>query len=124
MTRRDVLAAGLASGAAAISGPISSALKENSHLNLKPFTLNYAPHFGMFQNHAGGDPVDQLKFAADEGFAAWEDNGMKGRSVDEQNRIAKAMTSLGIKMGIFVAKTSNGVRQHWPLARKNTSITL
>jgi len=44
------------------------------------FTEKYAPHFGMFQNSAGGDPVDQLKFAADEGFTAWEDNGMKGNS--------------------------------------------
>jgi hydroxypyruvate isomerase len=67
------------------------------------FKLKYAPHFGMFENHAGKDPVDQLKFAADEGFSAWEDNGMKGRSVEEQSRIAKAMTDLGITMGVFVA---------------------
>lgn len=67
------------------------------------FKLKYAPHFGMFQNHAGGDPVDQLKFAADEGFRAWEDNGMKGRSVADQERIAKAMADLKIEMGVFVA---------------------
>lgn len=71
----------------------------------KAFQLNYAPHFGMFQNHAGSDPVDQLKFAADEGFRAWEDNGMKGRSPQEQERIAKAMSDLGITMGVFVANT-------------------
>ncbi len=68
----------------------------------KKFRLKYAPHFGMFQNHAGQDPVDQLKFAADEGFTAWEDNGMGGRSVAEQDRIAKAMRDLGITMGVFV----------------------
>lgn len=67
------------------------------------FKQKYAPHFGMFQNHAGPDPVDQLKFAADEGFHAWEDNGMKGRSVADQERIAKAMGQLGITMGVFVA---------------------
>jgi len=71
----------------------------------KVFHLNYAPHFGMFQNHAGSDPVDQLKFAADEGFRAWEDNGMKGRSPQEQEKIARAMGDLGITMGVFVANT-------------------
>ncbi|MBL1151881.1 MAG: TIM barrel protein [Armatimonadetes bacterium] len=71
----------------------------------KVFHLNYAPHFGMFQNHGGSDPVDQLKFAADEGFRAWEDNGMKGRSPQEQEKIARAMGDLGITMGVFVANT-------------------
>ena len=66
------------------------------------FKLKYAPHFGMFKNSAGNDLVDQLKFAADQGFTAWEDNGMKGRSVDDQKRIAKAMDELGMEMGVFV----------------------
>lgn len=68
----------------------------------RPFKLKYAPHFGMFKQHAGENAIDQLKFAADEGFTAWEDNGMKGRSVDEQKAIAKAMSDLGITMGVFV----------------------
>ncbi|HSI72768.1 MAG TPA: TIM barrel protein [Fimbriimonas sp.] len=73
-------------------------------MSQKPsFRLKYAPHFGMFQNNAGPDPVDQLKFAADHGFTAWEDNGMRGRSAAEQERIAKAMRDLGITMGVFVA---------------------
>jgi hydroxypyruvate isomerase len=67
------------------------------------FRLKYAPHFGMFENHAGKDLVDQLKFAADEGFHAWEDNGMMGRSTQDQERIAKAMSDLGMTMGVFVA---------------------
>ncbi|MBZ0213358.1 MAG: xylose isomerase, partial [Nitrospirae bacterium] len=72
-------------------------------MNPAPFRMLYAPHFGMFRHHAGDDAVDQLKFAADEGFRAWEDNGMMGRSVEEQSRIAKAMTDLGMAMGVFVA---------------------
>jgi hydroxypyruvate isomerase len=68
-----------------------------------PFKLKFAPHFGMFQNHAGTDLVDQLKFARDEGFTAWEDNGMRGRSVEDQTKLGKAMSDLGITMGVFVA---------------------
>lgn len=71
-------------------------------MNPQPFKLKYAPHFGMFSNLAGSDLVDQLKFAADQGFTAWEDNGMKGRSVAEQERIAAAMANLKIEMGVFV----------------------
>lgn len=72
-------------------------------MQAKPFSMKFAPHFGMFRNHAGDDPVDQIKFAADQGFRAWEENGMKGYSVQDQERIAKAMADRGVQMGIFVA---------------------
>lgn len=67
------------------------------------FRLNYAPHFDLFRHLAGDDPVDQLKFAADEGFTAFEDNGMAGRPPEEQEKIARAMAQLGLTMGVFVA---------------------
>lgn len=70
--------------------------------NAPRFRLAYAPHFGMFSNHAPDD-LDQLRFAADQGFWAWEDNGMKGRGPEFQENAAKIMTERGIKMGIFVA---------------------
>ena len=88
VSRRDVLkgAAGLVGvavsgtlplGGGQGEGPTEEVLSKEMQ-NKAKFTLKYAPHFGMFGNHAGNDPVDQLKFAADEGFHAWEDNGMKG----------------------------------------------
>lgn len=67
------------------------------------FKLKYAPHFGMFKNSAGEDPIDQLKYMSDQGFTAMEDNGMKGKPVELQEKIAKTMTDLGMKMGVFVA---------------------
>jgi hydroxypyruvate isomerase len=67
------------------------------------FKLKYAPHFNMFRHLAGKDLVDQLKFAADEGFSAWEDNGMKGRDVAQQERIAGAMEQLSMEMGVISA---------------------
>lgn len=67
------------------------------------FRLKYAPHFGMFEGHAGKDEIDQLKFIADEGFSALEDNGMLGRPVELQERIAKEMARLNLAMGVFVA---------------------
>src|SRR4051812_13305668 len=71
--------------------------------SVKRFTVRFGPHFGMFQHSAGKDLVDQLKFAADYGFSAWEDNEMKNRSVADQERIAKAMTQLDMRMGVISA---------------------
>lgn len=69
----------------------------------KTFKLNYAPHLGMFKNHAGEDPVDQLNFMADQGFTAFEDNAMKERPVEVQEKLAKTMADRNLQMGVFVA---------------------
>jgi len=102
MSRRDVIRAGVAAGGSLVAGGALASPEAEAQKGGK-FRLKYGPHFGMFENHAGKDPVDQLEFAADEGFHAWEDNGMMGRSPAEQERIGKAMGDLGITMGVFVA---------------------
>ena len=66
------------------------------------FKLKYGPHIGMFENSAGKDPIDQLKFMADMGFTAFEDNGMMGRDPALQEKMGKEMARLGITMGVFV----------------------
>lgn len=82
---------------------------QSAFLAKNNFKLKYAPHFGMFENSAGKDPIDQLKFMADMGFTALEDNGMMGRDVALQEKIAKEMTRLGMTMGVFVLdKGGNG----------------
>ena len=67
------------------------------------FKLKFAPHFGMFKYHAGEDFLDQIQFMADVGFRAMEDNGMKGRTKEVQEKIASKMVNLGMDMGVFVA---------------------
>lgn len=86
---------------------------------MAPFKLKYAPHFGMFNHSAGSNSVDQLKFAADHGFRAWEDNDMKGRSTAEQERIAKAMSALEIQMGVFVVNPKSAWNSGLASGRKN-----
>jgi hydroxypyruvate isomerase len=71
------------------------------------FRLNYAPHFGMFREHAGPDLVAQLEFMASEGFTALEDNGMRDRPVAEQELIGKTLARLHMRMGVFVAHKIN-----------------
>jgi hydroxypyruvate isomerase len=56
----------------------------------------------MFQRSAGADLVAQLQWMHDQGFRSLEDNGMRGRSVGDQERIAREMARLGMRMGVFV----------------------
>ena len=67
------------------------------------FNLKYAPHLGMFRESAGDDPLAQLHFMADEGFTAFEDNGMAERPVSQQQAMADVMKERGLQMGVFVA---------------------
>jgi len=102
MDRRDFLLTGLAAGAATFAaGALPAAPR--ARRQGRRFHLKYAPHFGMFQHHAGDDVVAQLDFLADEGFEALEDNWMANRPPEEQERIAAHMQQRGLEMGVFVA---------------------
>ena len=102
MHRRNFLQLGLAGATVIGASPttcVRVAADERQLLERRSFRLNYAPHFGMFRNSAPGGLRDELEFAADQGFRAWEDNGMKGRPVADQKEIARTMERLGMRMG-------------------------
>ncbi len=98
MQRRNFIKTTFATAAASLVG--GSVLATNSAKNT--FKLNYAPHFGMFENSAGTDLFDQLKFMNDAGFRALEDNGMMARTPEMQAKIGEAMAKLNMTMGVFV----------------------
>ncbi|MCS5614910.1 MAG: TIM barrel protein [Candidatus Marinimicrobia bacterium] len=104
MKRRSFIKKGLATAATPLigSGLIAKSRSEKI-VSDQTFNLNYAPHFGMFKHNAGDDFIDQLQFMHDHGFRSLEDNGMKGRSIQEQNNIGKKMSQLKMTMGVFVA---------------------
>ena len=104
MDRRTFLAS---AGGAAAFGAVAPRPRHRTVRGRReqPFTLDFAPHFGMFRQSAGEDLVDQLRFMADQGFRSLEDNGMRGRSIADQERIAAEMSRLGMRMGVFVAHT-------------------
>ena len=105
MKRRSfVKNAGLASAIMGAS-PISWAQSNKSPLSNQTFGIHFAPHLGMFKNSAGEDPLDQLRFMAESGFRAFEDNDMRNRPVALQEAMARVMAEHNIKMGVFVAHT-------------------
>jgi hydroxypyruvate isomerase len=74
--------------------------------NKAKFTLKYAPSLGMFNENAGKDPVDNLKFIADQGFRAAYDLGLGERPAAEQEKIAAEAAKLGLELGQFSFKIS------------------
>jgi len=110
MNRRAFLATSLAAGTAATVGLATpgAARAADAPPAGKKFKLKYAPHFGMFEAHAGKDGLDQLRFIADQGFTAFEDNGMLGRSPADQEKIGAELAKLGLTMGVFVAYAEFG----------------
>ena len=101
--RKFIQKTALSSGALAITGTTVYSASKDTFLAPHNFNLKYAPHLGMFTQLAGKDPIAQLNFMADQGFTAFEDNGMAGRDIALQEKMAATMEDRGIEMGVFVA---------------------
>jgi hydroxypyruvate isomerase len=104
MKRRSFIRNTAVSGIAltGLAGTMAASASESKVSNSEKFKLNYAPHAGMFKNSAGDDFIDQIKFMADLGFTAIEDNGMMNRDVAMQTKIGETLVKLGMTMGVFV----------------------
>ena len=92
---------GAATMAAALTAPVLSAQTTPGAAPAK-FNLRFAPHPGTFKTLAGNDVTAQIRFAFEQGFTAWEDNGMPKRPVAEQEKIGATLKELGMAMGVFV----------------------
>jgi len=109
VNRRGFLAAvgGLAAGAAGAAGAAARGQQGQGQSARGggggggKFKLKYAPHLSMFQEHVGRDAVENIKFAADQGFRAVFDNGLMGRSAAEQEAIAGEVGRQGMTLGPF-----------------------
>jgi hydroxypyruvate isomerase len=106
LDRRSFFASA-AAAAVAISTGTSTAQPAGSP---GKFKLKYAPSLGMFRQHAGDDPVDNLKFMADQGFTAMFDNGIMGKPKEVQEKIAAEMSRLDMTLGPFVLYADFGVK--------------
>ncbi len=98
ISRRDLMASAAVAAVTVSAG--ASGLKAASSGG--KFKLKYAPSLGTFRQSAGADPIDNLKFMADQGFSAMFDNGLMGRPKDVQEKIAAEMGRLNMTLGPFV----------------------
>ncbi|MCK9641001.1 MAG: TIM barrel protein [Prolixibacteraceae bacterium] len=86
-------------GSAAFAIPEFQDVKQS---NSAFFKLRYAPSFGTFNELAGKDTIDQIKFCNDQGFRAMFDNGFMNKPVEDQAKIVAEINRLNMKMGPFV----------------------
>ena len=87
----------------AIAGAGSVALAGGAAAAASPakFSLRYGPPQGSFASR--GSLLDQIAYAADQGFRAWEDNEAAKRPAAEQEAMGRALAMRGMTMGVFVA---------------------
>jgi len=101
-SRRDLI-----SSAAAIALVPTAAGARPAKTSTK-FKLKYAPSLGMFREHAGADPIDNIKFMADQGFRAMFDNGLMRKPKDLVEKIRKQLDRLDMDLGPFVLQGIGG----------------
>jgi len=103
-SRRHFIGSAAAAATALSMMPVKAVTRnQRTKTGKAGFKLRYAPSLGMFEKNAGKDPIDQLKFMADQGFRAMFDNGLMNRSKPQQEAIAREMSRLNMTLGPFVA---------------------
>lgn len=106
--RRGFIKRSIGAGAAMLAGPAllsaPGVLSGRSSVSdaTEPFKLKYAPSLSMFREHAGKDPIDNIKFCHDMGFRAVFDNGLMGKPEDLQVKVMDELRKYGMDFGPFV----------------------
>lgn len=104
MKRRNFIRSAATSGLAmaGLGTVMGVSASEAATSNQAQFKLKYAPHLGMFPEHAGNDPIDNIKFIADQGFRAIFDNGLMGKSPEMQEKMAAELARRNMDWGPYV----------------------
>jgi hydroxypyruvate isomerase len=114
MERRSFIRNAAIGGAAMAALPgILSATAANPDAkasNKARFNLKYAPGLGTFREHAGNDPIDEIRFMHDQGFRAIFDNGFMGKEPALQEKIANELARLGMDFGPYVLYADFGTK--------------
>lgn len=85
-----------------IASPFSGEAASSVSSNAAQFKLKYAPGFGTFREHAGNDPIDQIRFMHDQGFRAVFDNGFMGKEPALQEKIVAELQKRNMELGPYV----------------------
>lgn len=69
------------------------------------------PHF--VETLGTADPVEQIRYMAELGFAGVQDNLLKSRPTAEQARIGEALAKHGLEMGCFLNSRNDASDRRW-----------
>ncbi|KOH44374.1 hydroxypyruvate isomerase family protein [Sunxiuqinia dokdonensis] len=96
--------------ATGLTAGLSASASTQQTSNSAKFKLKYAPGLGTFNEMAGNDPIDQIKFMNDQGFRAIFDNGLMHKDAALQDKIANELARHGMDLGPFVLYADFGVK--------------
>jgi len=99
---------GLMASAAAAVAVTSIASKTKAAGPAGKFKLKYAPTLNAFKQHAGSDPIDNIRFMSDQGFRAIFDNGLMKKPPELVEKIVKELDRQNMDMGPFVLQGIGG----------------
>ena len=111
-SRRNFLKRAAVTGTGVMAAPSIFGMTDTSGQNkvsdaTAPFKLKYAPTLKMFPEHAGKDPIDNIRFCYDMGFRAMYELRIWERSLEEQTKIVDEIAHHGMELGPFVAFPSS-----------------
>ena len=107
MKRRSFIKNSALAAATASVGITSYGMGMPSAISNNPkFNLKYAPGLNAFPEMAGNDPIDVIRFAADQGFRAIFDNWISRKEPGLQEKIASELSRNGMDIGPFVLKSA------------------
>ncbi len=92
---------------------LASGLAYGAQTGAKPFKAKFAPHKGLLPTAPKGF-LEQLQFAHDHGFRAWEENWLSREKPELQERIGAFAKEKGIELGVTVITGGNGVKFYDP----------
>jgi hydroxypyruvate isomerase len=98
---------GLMASAAAVA-VTSMAQKAKAATPGGKFKLKYAPTLTAFREHAGKDPIDNIKFMSDQGFRAVFDNGLMKKPPELVDKIVSELDRRNMDLGPFVLRGIGG----------------
>ncbi len=84
------------------------ACKASANETVEAFTAKFAPTINQLPTAPKGY-IDQLKFAYDHGFRAWEDNWLKGKGKKIQEDVAEFCRDKGMTLGVSVISVGYGI---------------
>lgn len=79
----------------------------------EPFRSKFAPHLNLLPSGPKGF-LDQLQFAYDLGFRAWEENWLSRQEPKLQEEVGAFTKEKGMELGVTVISGGNGVKFYEP----------
>jgi len=79
----------------------------------EPFKAKFAPHLNLLPTAPGGF-LEQLQFAYDLGFRAWEENWLSRQKPELQEQVGAFCKDKGMELGVTVITGGHGVKFYAP----------